>query len=70
MKSSPLIWRYVVNVKETVSISSIFVAFLDNMNFNEKSVPVPVVFPCSIIDRPHCTYVSIIFYVIYYLLNK
>ena len=33
MKSSPLIWRYVVNVKETVSISSIFVAFLDNMNF-------------------------------------
>ena len=38
MKSSPLIWRYVVNVKETVSISSIFVAFLDNMNFNVVEV--------------------------------
>ena len=38
MKSSPLIWRYVVNVKETVSISSIFVAFLDNMNFNAVEV--------------------------------
>ena len=34
MKSSPSIWRYVVNVKLTVKISSIFVAFLDNMNFN------------------------------------
>ena len=34
MKSSPLIWRYVVSVKWTVKISSIFVAFLENMNFN------------------------------------
>ena len=33
MKSSPLIWRYVVNVKSTVKILSIFVAFLENMNF-------------------------------------
>ena len=33
MKSSPSIWRYVVNVKSTVKISSIFVAFLENMNF-------------------------------------
>ena len=33
MKSSPLIWRYVVNVKSTVKSSSIFVAFLENMNF-------------------------------------
>ena len=31
MKSS--IWRYVVNVKSTVKILSIFVAFLENMNF-------------------------------------
>ena len=33
MKSSPLIWRSVVNVKLTVKISSIIVAFLENMNF-------------------------------------
>ena len=34
MKSSPSIWRYVVNVKSTVKILSIFVAFLENMNFS------------------------------------
>ena len=34
MKSSPSIWRYVVNVKLTVKNLSIFVAFLENMNFN------------------------------------
>ena len=33
MKSSPSIWFYVVNVKSTVKISPIFVAFLENMNF-------------------------------------
>ena len=33
MKSSLLIWRYVVNVKSIVKILSIFVAFLENMNF-------------------------------------
>ena len=34
MKSSPSILHYVVSVKSTVKISSIFVAFLENMNFN------------------------------------
>ena len=41
MKSSPSIWRYVVNVKSTMKISSISVAFLENMNFtsiNQKKV--------------------------------
>ena len=33
MKSSPSIWHYVVSVKSTVKISSIFVPFLENMNF-------------------------------------
>ena len=33
MKSSSSIWHYVVNVKSTVKISSVFVAFLENMNF-------------------------------------
>ena len=33
MKSSPSIWRYVVNVKLTVKILSIFMAFLESMNF-------------------------------------
>ena len=28
------IWRYVVSVKSMVKTSSIFVAFLENMNFN------------------------------------
>ena len=32
MKSSPSIWHYVVDVKLTVKISSISVAFLENMN--------------------------------------
>ena len=38
MKSSPSIWRYVVNFKSTVKISPIFVAFLENMNFTLYSV--------------------------------
>ena len=33
MKSSPSIWHYNVDVKSAVKISSIFVAFLENMNF-------------------------------------
>ena len=34
MKSSPMIWHHVVNVKYTVKILSICVPFLENMNFN------------------------------------
>jgi hypothetical protein len=30
------IWHYVVSVKLTVKISSIFVAFLEKMNFTRK----------------------------------
>ena len=33
MKSSPSIWQYVVRVKSTVKIWSIFVAYLENKNF-------------------------------------
>ena len=33
MKYSPLIWRYVVNVKLMVKILSIFLVFLENINF-------------------------------------
>ena len=36
MKSSPSIWHYVLDVKSTVKISSIFVAFLENINFNPE----------------------------------
>ena len=36
-KSSPSIWQYVLTVKSTMKISSIFVAFLENMNFNHIS---------------------------------
>ena len=35
MKSSQLIWRYVVNVKSMLKILSIFVAFLENINFTD-----------------------------------
>ena len=34
MKSSPSIWHYLVKVKSMVKISSFFVAFLENTNFN------------------------------------
>ena len=37
MKSSRLIWRLLHNVKSTVKISSIFVTFLENINFKEKT---------------------------------
>ena len=37
MKSSPSIWHYVVSVKSTVKIWSIFVAFLKNTNFIKGS---------------------------------
>ena len=37
MKSSPSVWHYVVNVKSTVKISAICVAFLENMNFKQIS---------------------------------
>ena len=35
MKPSPSIWHYVVNIKSTVKILSISVAFLENMNFTD-----------------------------------
>ena len=35
MKSSPLIWQYVVGVKLTVNISLFFVAFLEKTDFIE-----------------------------------
>ena len=36
MKSSLSIWRYVSNVKPTMKILLIFVAFLENINFAKK----------------------------------
>ena len=36
MKSSPSLWQLLNNVKSTVKISSILVAFLENMNFTNK----------------------------------
>ena len=47
MKSSPSIWRYVVNIKSTVKILSIFVAFLENMNkfvFSKKATKIDDIF--------------------------
>ena len=38
---SPLIWRYVLNVKLTVKISSVFVAFLKNINFPTDNLNFP-----------------------------
>ena len=39
-KSSPSIWHYVVSVKLTVKILSIFVAFSENVNFTVQIFPV------------------------------
>ena len=39
-KFSLSIWQYVVTVKSTVKISSIYVAFLENINFNLKPVSI------------------------------
>ena len=39
-KSSPSIWHYVLSVKSTVKISSIFVAFLENTNFMNLQVEI------------------------------
>ena len=36
MKSSPSIWRLLHTVKLTVKIVSIYVTFLEKMNFKEK----------------------------------
>ena len=35
-KSAPLIWHYVYMLNSTVKISSVCVAFLENMNFNKS----------------------------------
>ena len=41
MKSSPLIWHYVVNVQSMVHILSIFEAFKETMDFIvDKSMPI------------------------------
>ena len=39
-KSSLSIWHYVVSVKSAVKISSTFVAFLENTNFKNPTVPI------------------------------
>ena len=42
MKSSLSIWHYVVSVKSTVKISSIFVAFLKNTNVTKLQVYIKI----------------------------
>ena len=37
-KSTPSIWHYIVSVKLTVKILSIFVAFFENLNFKDFSI--------------------------------
>ena len=43
MKFPLQIWLYVLNVKSKVEISSIFVVFLQNMNFTYVSPTCPIV---------------------------
>ena len=45
--SSPSIWHYVVSIKSTVKISSIFLAFLENTNFTRTCLAVTKVVLCS-----------------------
>ena len=42
MKSTPSNWHLLHNVKLTVKILSIFVAFLENMNFMNKQGPLDI----------------------------
>ena len=64
MKSSTQTWHLLHNVKSTVKISSIFVAFLGNMNFNiNQSMPT-----AGFSDLPTALWVSKtgrVFYVFY-----
>ena len=50
MKSSPLIWHLLHNVKSTVKILLIFVAFLENTNF--KSENLLIFFPAYLVETP------------------
>ena len=50
MKSSLSIWRYVASVKSTVKSLSIFVAFLENVNF--KSDEKLKIFRIFVEDEP------------------
>ena len=74
MKCSPLIWRYVVNVKSTVKISSIFVAFLENINFNMNDIWHSSYFQSLLLNRDIGKFAPFIFmycyeYVYFYLLS-
>ena len=54
-KSSLLIWHYVVSVKWTVNISSIFLAFLENTNLKKLAKPQSKFFePPSEMTSIHC----------------
>ena len=50
MKSSQSIWRYVVTVKSMVKILSIFVAFLENMNFNKVRINLTSYFVNTVVN--------------------
>ena len=49
MKSSPSIWRSVVNVKSMVEISSNFVVFFENMNFYLTRNDFTIMYACSLL---------------------
>ena len=54
MKSSLSIRHWLHNVKSTVKISSIFVAFLENMNFKAVTIIFDLQFPWSSLIFPIC----------------
>ena len=53
-KSSRSIWHYVVSVKTTVKISSIFVAFLENTNFIKKILALVHTYCCINLQYVSC----------------
>ena len=57
-KSSPWIWHLLHNVKLTVKISSIFVAFLENMNFNLTSFFAPKRFFLKLVKTQGCLFLA------------
>ena len=66
-KPSPPIWQLLHNVKLTVNILSIFVAFLENMNFTVKLQTVD--WTIQFLTTDTCYYVRVSTYKGYWILN-
>ena len=63
MKSSPSIWHLLLHiVKSTVKISSIFVAFLENMNFTSRILEINqyILFFCCFLKNNYVEFQTVV----------